>query len=402
MRILLLTAGTRGDVEPFAVFARRALEAGHAVRLGVPDHSGTDLTGLDTSSLDIDFRPLLESRGISPLLAVRAFRTHIRPAMARLLERAARLIVDWGPDVVLAHPKVLTAPLGAAHLRVPCYWVETVPSWTPTTVFPAPGIPLSGPRPVNRLTYRMVQAAGSVFGREVRAAARAAGIDPDAGRATAGSFVPASPRILDRPPDWPATTHLTGAWTSRTPGDLPPEIRRFTEAAPFLYAGFGSMAAGDPQARGRIVVDAARNLGLCTLVASGWGGLSVPPDRSGPDVLQVPDVDHGALLPLARVALHHGGAGTVHAATTAGIPSVVVPFVADQPFWGRQLAARGLAPPPIPQRRLTTERLARALSEALGLRDTAARVGALVRTEDGPATTLRLLESDLRAPRTQP
>lgn len=402
VRILLVTAGTRGDVEPFAVLARRAVEAGHAVRVGVPDNSGVDLVGLDTASLGVDFRPLIEAQGISALLAVRAFRTHIRPAMARLLQRALELIVDWDPDVVLAHPKVLTAPLGAAHLGVPCYWVETVPSWTPTTAFAAPGIPLSGPGPVNRLTYRLVQAAGSVFRAEVKFATRVVGLDPDLAPATTGSFVPASPQILARPPDWPASTHLTGTWTRRETGGLPPEVRAFAEAGPFLYAGFGSMAAGDPQARARAVADAARATGLRTLLASGWGGLSVPPDRSGPDVLQVPAVDHGAVLPLACVAVHHGGAGTVHAVTAAGIPSVVVPFVADQPFWAHQLASRGLAPAPIPQRRLTTNRLTRALSEALEMRDHTAQVGALVRAEDGPATTLRILENNLRAPGTHP
>jgi sterol 3beta-glucosyltransferase len=402
VKILLLTAGTRGDVEPFAVLAGRALEAGHTVRLGVPDNSGVDLAGLDTASLDIDFRPLIESQGISALLAVRAFRTHIRPAMARLLQRALELMMDWGPEVVLAHPKVLTAPLGAAHLRVPCYWVETVPSWTPTTAFPAPGITLSGPGPVNRLTYRLVQAAGTAFRGEVAGAARATGVDPVPGPATAGSFVPASPQILARPPDWPATTHLTGAWTRREAGDLPPEVRAFAEAGPFLYAGFGSMAAGDPQARARAIIDAARHLNLRTLIATGWGGLSVPEDRRGPDVMQVPTVDHSALLPLACVAVHHGGAGTAHAAVAAGIPSVVVPFVADQPFWARQLAHRGLAPAPLPQRRLTTDRLTRALTEALELRDTAARVGALLRAEDGPATTLGILETELGTPGTHP
>ena len=36
VRMMLLTSGTRGDVEPFAALARHAAAQGHRVRLGVP------------------------------------------------------------------------------------------------------------------------------------------------------------------------------------------------------------------------------------------------------------------------------------------------------------------------------------------------------------------------------
>ena len=35
MRILLLTAGSRGDVDPFVALAQHAASRGHEVRLGV-------------------------------------------------------------------------------------------------------------------------------------------------------------------------------------------------------------------------------------------------------------------------------------------------------------------------------------------------------------------------------
>jgi len=33
--------------------------------------------------------------------------------------------------------------------------------------------------------------------------------------------------------------------------------------------------------------------------------------------------------------VHHGGAGTTAAGLRAGKPTVICPFIADQPFWGR-------------------------------------------------------------------
>jgi sterol 3beta-glucosyltransferase len=39
---------------------------------------------------------------------------------------------------------------------------------------------------------------------------------------------------------------------------------------------------------------------------------------------------HPLVLPRAAAAVHHGGIGTVQAATAAGTPSVLVPFIAEQ------------------------------------------------------------------------
>lgn len=113
----------------------------------------------------------------------------------------------------------------------------------------------------------------------------------------------------------------------------------------------------------------------------------------GGDVLVRESVDHRLVLPLASAAIHHGGAGTVHAVARAGIPSVVVPFIADQPFWGHRLHERGLAPEPVPYRKVTSDRLTEALAQAGNCRDQAAQVGERIRKEDGTAVALDVLET---------
>jgi UDP:flavonoid glycosyltransferase YjiC (YdhE family) len=92
--------------------------------------------------------------------------------------------------------------------------------------------------------------------------------------------------------------------------------------------------------------------------------------------------------------VHHGGAGTTAAALRAGVPSVVVPFHGDQPFWGRLVHARGVGTRPIPRQRLTASRLAAAIEEALTdapLRARAAHTGERVRQEDGVAAAVALI-----------
>ncbi len=48
------------------------------------------------------------------------------------------------------------------------------------------------------------------------------------------------------------------------------------------------------------------------------------------------------MLPRCRVAVHHGGSGTVAASVAAGIPTFVCSLVADNPFWGARLEQLGI------------------------------------------------------------
>ena len=172
-----------------------------------------------------------------------------------------------------------------------------------------------------------------------------------------------------------------------------PAVEAFISGGPYLYAGFGSMAIGDASARGRAIVEAARAREMRVLIATGLGGIAVPVELAGDDVLVVRSVDHAAVLPSASAAIHHGGVGTVHAAARAGVPSIVVPFIADQPFWGAHLHRVGLAPAPIPQQRFTRARLGTALDAVGSYRQRNREVSTAVAAEDGIAVALALVES---------
>jgi sterol 3beta-glucosyltransferase len=392
VKILLLTAGSRGDVEPFAALARRARQQGHEVLLAVPDNSGTDLSGLSAASLGADFQAMIADQGTSVGQALRSFRSVVRPTMRAVIVGAARIGLESGADVVLAHPKVLSAPLIAGRLGARLVNVETVPTTVPTKEFPAAGTVNTDLGPLNRLTYRAGGAAAAMFRREMREAAHLLGdTRPASARAT---LLPISPQILSRPADWPADAHLTGAWV-----EPPQEGARDATVDPFLAqgdaisVGFGSMAQGDPFARGAAFVTAARERGLRTLVLRGWGGADVPSALLGDDVLVVDGAPHGNVFPRVEVAVHHGGAGTSQAAVRAGTPSVVVPFLADQPFWARTLRARGVAADPVSRRRLTPQRAGEALDQALGARERAAELGPLVAAEDGTGRAVELIET---------
>ncbi|GEA86862.1 glycosyl transferase family 1 [Cellulomonas cellasea] len=395
MRMMLLTAGSRGDIEPFLALARHAAAQGHEVRLGLPEDVDVP-TGVDAVGLDVDFRRVLEAPGRTPWAIGRHLGREVRPGMRRMLAAAVRETVSFAPDVVVHHPLILSAPMAAHALGVPRVLVELAPVATPSAEFPAAGGP-TATRDLgrhNRATYAVPRAAARLFDADVaRAATHLPGGRRPGGRtASRATLMAVSPELLPRPRDWPARVHLTGSWHDPAPSTpVDAVVAEFVRGGPYLVASFGSMAAGGAQARARTIVTCARAHGLRVLLLTGWGGLVLPDDCRGPDVLTVPAAPFDAVIPGAALAVHHGGAGTAHTVARAGVPAVVVPVTADQPFWGAQLHRRGVAAAPIPVRRLTAAVLAPAIADALTRRERAAAVGRAMRREDGVQAALDVL-----------
>ena len=131
------------------------------------------------------------------------------------------------------------------------------------------------------------------------------------------------------------------------------------------------------------------------------GGLSG--DNLPDHVIGVESAPHDWLFPRMSAIVHHGGAGTTAAAVRAGVPSVVVPFFADQPFWASRLSDLRIAPRPVSRRSLTAARLADAIRAATsdpGMKRRALLAGDRVRAEDGVARAVEVFERngrDLRA-----
>ena len=120
------------------------------------------------------------------------------------------------------------------------------------------------------------------------------------------------------------------------------------------------------------------------IIHAGWGGLQRAALPNS--VLMISSAPFSWLFPRVAAVVHHGGAGTTSAGLRAGVPSVVVPFFGDQPFWGQRVADLGVGPAPIPRKKLTVERLARAIRTAVtdeAMRGRAAELGKTIRAEDG-------------------
>jgi UDP:flavonoid glycosyltransferase YjiC (YdhE family) len=196
-----------------------------------------------------------------------------------------------------------------------------------------------------------------------------------------------SRHVMPCPADWPDNFDVTGYLFLDEGHDWePPEelVEFLGDGPPPVGIGFGSMTATNPGATTRLVIDAVRQSGQRAILLAGWAGIgsvALPPE-----VLVLSTAPHGWLFPRMAAVVHHGGAGTTAAGLAAGVPSVIVPHMADQPYWGQRVRALGAGPKPVPRHALTAPRLASAMlqavtDDAMGRR--AAALGARIREEDG-------------------
>ncbi|MFD7300835.1 glycosyltransferase [Streptomyces pharetrae] len=186
----------------------------------------------------------------------------------------------------------------------------------------------------------------------------------------------------------------TSAWLRTDDRPLPADAEAFLHAGePPVYVGFGSIPMHDADAVARAAVEAVRAHGHRVLLSPGWADLALADDQEG--CFAVGEVNHHALFPRVAAVVHHGGAGTTTTAALAGAPQVVVPQLADQPYWAGRVADLGIGAAhdgPNP----TFESLSAALGVVLTTetRTRAAAVAGTIRT-DGATVAAKLLLDEI-------
>jgi sterol 3beta-glucosyltransferase len=423
VKALIMTLGTRGDVQPFVALARAWDSAGHEAVLCGPHRfadfvtsSGVRFAGVDDGPMRQLDSPAEAGQVIQGGLRARLRQVQTMPHMFDQLLLDCWQVASHGPgagaEVIVHNGQILAGPHVAEALEVPAILALPIPMYVPTRAFPWAGqaLPAWWPRRLNRATYGGMKMPAAVFGRVIdrwradtlqlprRRGRHDPTVNPDGTPATVLHAY--SPAVLPRPDDWPATASVTGYWFLDTNAALPDGVESFLAAGPApIFAGFGSMTGVDPAQTAIAVVEAAAIADTRLILSAGWGGLdadaaTAAAARTGVDLCLVDNVDYRRLFPRVATVIHHGGAGTTGAAFAAGRPQVVCPFVADQPFWARLAHHRGVAPSPLPQRSLTAPTLADRVVETQhpALRAAATALGERIAAEDGLATAVAEIE----------
>lgn len=421
--VVLLASGTRGDVQPYLALALRLRAAGYAVRVAAPasfrelaEHRGSEyapLQGNPSELLSAHGGHRLLRSGQSALTydgnwlrsgwATWQYVRRARPLYRQMLESAwhtcqgARAIVvglatTWGAHI-------------AEALGVPCLYCFLQP-FSRTRYYPSALLPwrFSLGAAYNRLSHLLVELATWLPWRaEINRWRQSLHLPPlpvsspytGLYRRQALVLYGYSPRVAPPPPDWPAWHQVVGYWfLDELPGwTPPPALLRFLQAdPPPLYIGFGSPGTRQPEQMLHLLIQALQATGLRAVLSLPAGMLIEEP--LPPQIFPITDAPHAWLFQQVMAVVHHGGAGITAAALRAGKPAVVLPLAVDQFFWGERLAALGVAPQPLPQRALTSQKLAAALNQVIGdptMRQRAGELAQAIRGEDGVGRAVELI-----------
>ena len=399
MRVLLSTWGSRGDVEPMAGLAVQLREQGAEVRVCAPPDFADQLARIDV--------PMVAAGQ-----SVRALVHGAIPASAADAPRVAAELVASQFDTVAAATDGCDAlvatglmPAGqrsiAEILGIHYVCVTFTPRVLPSphhSPLPRPGRPFPADATDNRVLWDVdAERVQALYGAPLNAHRASIGLPPvDNVRDhvfTDQPWLAADPTLSP----WPGSPDLdvvqTGAWILPDERPLPAELEAFLDAgAPPVYVSMGSVRA--PADVARVAIEAVRAHGRRAVVGRGWADLALIDERD--DCFAVGEVNQQALFGRVAAVVHHGGAGTTTTAARAGAPQVVVPQIADQPYWAGRVADLGIGAAhdgPTP----TTESLSAALKTALTpeTRARAIAVAGMIRT-DGATVAAKLLIDQVR------
>ena len=205
--------------------------------------------------------------------------------------------------------------------------------------------------------------------------------------------------VLPKPQNWREKDYVTGYWflDSATDWTPPQDLTDFLNAgSPPIYIGFGSMSNRQPETVTNIALAALKQTNQRGIILTGWGGLS---SLDLPDnIFKLDSAPHGWLFPKCAAVVHHGGAGTTAAGLRSGVPTIIVPFFSDQPFWGQRIADLGVGTEPIEQKELTVENLSVAINAAVHNRerDRATQLGQQIRSENGVENAVQAIAFNVK------
>lgn len=413
MRMTVVALGTRGDVQPMIALAKGLHAAGHTVQMIAGSNFAPWITrhGLDFLP-SVDMEALMNSpKGLvwtessnNPRQQLRMMRELIDEYGAAM---AAPILACTGSTDLLisgfvSEPFVQSA---CEHAGLPHIHAALQPQ-QPTRSGSAGTNPLL-PRGnsifnwwIGQFAERLVWSIGANTVNMLRTQQLGLPAHTPRSYLAAKHATPIvygfSRHVVPRPADWPASISISGYWflEEGQAWQPPADLQAFLAAGPPpVYIGFGSMSHRDPQATLRLIVDALQPSRRRAVLAAGWSG--VRGEQLPDHLFALESAPHDWLLPRMAGIVHHGGAGTTAAGLRAGKPTLIIPHMSDQPYWGRRVYELGVGPKPIPRHKLTADALARGIDALVG--DTAqaqraARLGQAICAEDGVAAAVATIE----------
>lgn len=405
MKIAILTLGTRGDVQPYAVLGQALQKRGHDVVLSTAKNFEKLVSsyGLRFVPVEIDFQELIESDDAkkiikNPFRMKKYLRDTIFPKMSDAFQTFYQLAAE--NDKVLFHVKTL-CDYFADRFPGKMIKADVVPASEPTSNFPNPVFSALGlPAFMNKFTYRLTELGLKMWKQPILAIREKAGLSSAFIKPSLLSLYGISEYVLPKPDDYPSNSYFTGFWFDESQEALDNDLLQFLQAGePPLLITFGSMPFENKVGLTNLIRSIVTQQKIRVLVIKGWGLNDTKELENMEGVKVIHAAPHNVLLPYVKAVVHHGGIGTTAACLQAGKPMFICPILypfGDQLFWGNIVHQNGWGVKPVPLKKLTEKvfnEKVRELFNTSSLYVSAEKIGCRLKEEDGITNAIHFIEN---------
>ncbi|WP_405493158.1 glycosyltransferase [Nocardia sp. NBC_00511] len=427
MRIALLTAGTRGDHQPYLALADEFRARGHQVELTATENYADVVrrAGFEPHVIPFNSAELLESpaakRGLAsgnPLPFLQIMLDTVKIMTGERGDQMHEVLAGAceGADVIISCASTLpwamerrekTGQRVIGGLPYPLERTADFPSsFTVKTMLSS--------RRLRLLSYTAFELAYGIayrkMDRRVRELMGLPGAPRNPFRRIREDEIPlvhmVSPVLLPKPADWPERSTVVGApimpeaqrgaWGE---AEVDPALDDWLDAgeAPVYFCLTG-MPILDPVGSLDLIDGVCRRLGVRALVTVKGEGYPLGTGHDG-RMHVLTSFDYDRVLSRCRAVVHHGGSGNTHDVLRAGLPAVVIGVHSDQFFYGWRISALGIGAD-FPYPSLTADRLHDGLVKALSpdAARRAADLGRIVSAENGVKAAVDAVELLAAAP----
>jgi UDP:flavonoid glycosyltransferase YjiC (YdhE family) len=364
MKIILLSVGTLGDMEPFLAIAELLKQKGHHVICGFPDQfrNVAEEAGVDFFSLGTKFIEMLESNagkfafggsgsGLKKMISYIRLAAISTEANKELIYRQYEFIEKEEPDRIVYNGKA----------TYPIIWELDNPGKT-VMISPVPYVHYMrdhthlafntnlGPF-LNKLTFSLTD-----FGliTTVKISLKWLKIRRKIARKQIKNVISKnaaiytiSPSLVQRPHYWRENLKILGYHGRIVKKDWQPDedLTKFlNKHDKILFITFGSMTNPEPDQKTQIIIDILERNKIPAIINTASGGLVKPVNFESELIHFINEAPYDQIFPEIYGVIHHGGSGTTHMALKFGCASLIIPHILDQFVWNKIIFEKGAGP----------------------------------------------------------
>ena len=363
LKIILVSVGTRGDMEPFLAIGQLLKEKGHQVIAAFPEQFRkiAEDTGLGFFSLGSKFIELLESdlgreamggsTGLKKFIAVVKLARIQIDSQKEIVFKQREVIDQENPDLIIFNFKATYPILWKVIFRKKIIYLSPLPYLH--YVKNHAHILFDGNYGafLNKLTY---QFANWGMLRTIRQAEKWLKIKSKITNREIKEILEHNKSIYTISPSlYPPelheskNIHVLGFHERNKSSDWQPDnsLSQFlNKHKKILFITFGSMINSSPVKKTQIFLEILNKHKIPAIINTASGGLVEPLDYNKELFYFVSRIPYDFIFPQMYAVIHHGGSGTTHTALKHGCASMIIPHIVDQFAWNKIVSKLGAGP----------------------------------------------------------